>query len=308
LSDQTIERLAHDPRIGQSTVASYGQATLNGASIEMLVFAPAGSAPPVTVHGRLPSGDNEIALGARLMRQLGVHLGDHVTLSVADGDFQGDSEPRDVTLNVVGEALVPALGESDLSEEAATTFAAVEAAGGTAPPRYVMARIKTRDPQRVIGELSDELSEEMITDVIPSQIVNLHRVRTVPELGIALALALALIVLVSTVLASVRANRSQLAVLRALGMTRGQSRRSLAWLGTAVSVTLVAIAIPAALLLGSIVWRRTSADLGVVPGTAIPWPLLALVTTAFLAVGIVSATTVDKRGRDSRVATLLRSE
>jgi hypothetical protein len=130
----------------------------------------------------------------------------------------------------------------------------------------------------------------------------------VPQLGIALAAVLALIVLVSTVLASVRANRSQLAVLGALGMTRGQSRRSLAWLGTAVSATLVAIAIPAAILLGSIVWRRTSDDLGTGPGAAIPWPLLGFVTTVFLAVGIVSATTVDASRRRSRLATLLRSE
>lgn len=308
LSDKTIERLADEPRIGSSTVASYGQATLNGASVELLVFDPAGSAPPVIIDGRLPIANDEIALGGRLMQQLGVGLGDTVTLSVAEGDFQAESEPHDATLSVVGSTLVPALGESDLSEGAATTFAAIEAAGGAAPARYVMARMKGDDPQRAVDALSDDLSEEVATDVIPSQIVNLHRVRTVPELGIALAAALALIVLVSTMLAGVRANRSQLAVLGALGLTTTQARRSLAWMGAAVSVTQVAIGIPAALLAGSIVWRRITDDLGTVPGTAIPCPLLGLITAVFAAVGIVSATTVDARRRRNRLANLLRNE
>ena len=57
-----------------------------------------------------------------------------------------------------------------------------------------------------MDDLGREFSEEMITDVVPSQIVNLHRVRKAPELGIAMAVVLALVVLVSTVLASVRAN------------------------------------------------------------------------------------------------------
>jgi hypothetical protein len=308
LSDQTLARIAADPRIETSTVTSYGQAMLNGTSVELLVFDPAGTAPPVIVDGRLPDGDHEIALGVRLMRQLGVDLGDTVSLSVADGDFVAGSAPVDVALSVVGSTLAPALGESDLSTAGATTFAAIEAAGGAAPPKYVVARLAGADPQRTVDDISHEFSEEMITDVVPSQIVNLHRVRTVPELGIALAVVLALVVLVSTVVASVRANRMQLAVFGALGMTRRQSGRARAWLGTVVSVSLLVIGIPGALLLGSVVWSHVSDDLGVVPGAATPWRLLGLVTTLFVAGGIVSATSVDTRHRRNHLATQLHTE
>src|SRR5215210_4860663 len=79
LSNETLARLTSDPRFSASTVTSYGQATLNAASVEALVIDPAGKAPPVIIDGRLPSGDDEIALGVRLMRQLSVGLGDSVS-------------------------------------------------------------------------------------------------------------------------------------------------------------------------------------------------------------------------------------
>ena len=73
-------------------------------------------------------------------------------------------------------------------------------------------------------------------------------------------------------------------------------------------VSLLVTGIPVALLLGSIVWRHVSDDLGIVPGAAIPWRLLGLVTALFVAGGIVSATTVDTRRRRTRLATQLHTE
>jgi hypothetical protein len=68
------------------------------------------------------------------------------------------------------------------------------------------------------------------------------------------------------------------------------------------------IGIPAALVFGSVVWRRVSDDMGIVPAVDIPWPLLGAVALSFIVVAIAVATTVDSRRRHANLATLLRVE
>jgi hypothetical protein len=106
----------------------------------------------------------------------------------------------------------------------------------------------------------------------------------------------------------VRAGHSQLAVLGALGMTRRQLGHALAWLGSVFAASLLAIGLAAALLLGGVVWRHVSDDLGIVPDVSIPWPPPGLVTALLVAGGIVSATTFDTRQRRGRLANQLRAE
>ena len=126
------------------------------------------------------------------------------------GDFQAgpNGDPlhtKDVELTVVGTALTPILGESDLANEAIVPYAAIAAAGGTTAPRLMFTRIKGRT-QPV--EFTRTYPAEMLTDVVPARIVNLHRVRSLPIAGAMVAALLGVIVLAYTLAVGVRRVRA----------------------------------------------------------------------------------------------------
>jgi ABC-type lipoprotein release transport system permease subunit len=305
----TLSRLATDPRLSQQTAATYGQVALNGVSAELFAFDPSGTAPPAVLSGRNPTAPDEIALGDRAMRRLGAAIGDTVTLSVAGGEFDNADRTSDVDLEltVVGTALAPMLGESDLGDASVVTLDAVRDAGGDSRPTLVMARLTGSDHSAVAAELDRDLNEEQIADIVPARVVNMHRVRRVPLLGIGLAGALGTIILAYVVFAGVRSYRRELAVLRAIGLDAKRVRRVVVWQGAFTAIVVVVIGIPLALLAGTALWRRVTDDLGIAPGAAVP-PALFLVVPASLAVAVVAALLADRRARRSHVAEVLRAE
>ena len=131
--------IEHDPRIASATEATFGQVEIDGSQVELLVFDPHGTAPPAVVAGRPPETATEVALGAAVMRQLGVGIGDTVTLSVAGTELALDGTPaRDVVLRVVGEGVAPPFGESDIANTGLLPLPALAAAGGDTTPAFVL--------------------------------------------------------------------------------------------------------------------------------------------------------------------------
>jgi hypothetical protein len=305
----TLSRLASDPRLAQQTQAAFGQVSLNGVSVEVFAFDGSGTAPPEVLSGRPPTTPDEIALGIRVMRRLGVAAGDTVTLSVAGGEFEKSGSTSDVDrkLTVVGTTLAPMFGESDLGDVSAVTLDAIREAGGDSRPSMVMARLSGPNPSAVAAELDRDLSEEQLLDIVPARVVNMHRVRGVPLLGVGLASALGTIVLAYVVFAGVRSYRRELAVLRAIGLDGKRVRRVVVWQGALTATVVVVIGLPLALLAGAALWRRVTDDIGIAPGAAVP-PALFLVLPASLAVAAAAGVFADRKARRSHVAEVLRAE
>ena len=82
----------------------------------------------------------------------------------------------------------------------------------------VMARLSGPNPSAVAAQLDRDLSKEQLLDIVPTHVVNMHRVRRRSLLGIALADALGTIVLAYVVFAGVRSYRRELAVFRTIGL------------------------------------------------------------------------------------------
>ncbi|MEP6659014.1 MAG: FtsX-like permease family protein [Acidimicrobiales bacterium] len=306
----TLSRLATDPRLAKQTQAAFGQVSLNGVSSEVFAFDPSGTAPPEILSGRLPTSPNEIALGSREMHRLGVAVGDTVALSVAGGEFdnvEDDVSDVEQSLTVVGTTLAPMFGESDLGDVSVVPLDTIKAAGGRAYPTLVMARLSGPDPSAVEAQLERDLSEEQLLDIVPARVVNMHRVRRVPLLGIVLASALGTIVLAYVVFAGVRSYRRELAVLRAIGLDAKRVRRVMVWHGALTAIVVVVIGIPFALLAGAALWRRVTDDIGIRPGAVVP-PALFLVVPASIAVAVAAGLFADRRARRSHVAEVLRAE
>ncbi len=306
--------LAADPRLAAATLVTYGQATLGGESVEVMAFDPGGTAPPVVISGRLPVAPTEVALGgswAAARTKLGTGIGSKIELSVAGGEFDHGSAGPPVELTVVGLALAPIFGESEVGDVAVVTLDAIAAAGGDATPSYLLARVDpTADPtsgsdsDAVIAQLRGELTEEMTTDIIPARVVNLHRVRSVPVLGLAVAALLGAVVIGSTLAAGVRTHRRELAILRALGLDRRGARHGSLWQGLLSWMVIVGVGVPVGLVAGVNLWRRTTDDLGVAPGAVTP-VRYGLVTIGASALSVAVAVATTRRSRRTSLATLL---
>jgi putative ABC transport system permease protein len=261
----------------------------------------------VIVDGRLPVGPNEVAIGTRMSRRLGVAVGGAVTMSLADGEFDMGTPVTDVKMTVVGTALAPMFGESDIGDVSVVTFEAIRAGGGDTRPRFVMARFAGGDRAATSAQLDRAFTEDQLTDIIPARVVNMHKVRSVPLLGIGLAGALGAISLVYVIVAGARAHRRDVAVLRAIGLQPSRVRAVLIWQGVLTALVATAIGLPLSLVAGAALWRRVVHDTGVQPGSVIPSAIVLVVPIA-LAAAVGASLVVDIRFRRSRVAELLHDE
>ena len=307
LQPETAARLADDPLLAGLTKAVFGQAALDGTSTELFAFDAAGTAPPVIVDGRLPTGPSEIAIGTRTLRRLGVSIGGTVTMSLVDSEFNAGPSAPDVQLTVVGTALAPMFGESDLGDPSVVTLDAIRAGGGDATPRFVMARFAGPDHTAISARLDSEFTEDQLLDIIPARVVNMHRVRSVPVIGIGLAAVLTAITLAYVIVAGARSHRRDLAVLRAIGLGPNHVRRVLMWQATLTALISVTVGLPIAIVAGSTMWQRVANGTGVQRDPAIP-SAIALTVPIALVVALGSSMLVYGRLRRSRVADLLHQE
>jgi len=308
LDPATAAKLAADPRITAQTGAADGQAKVNGSAAEFVAFDPSGTVSPAVVSGRVPRTDHEIALGAGTARRLGVHVGDSVTFSVKDGEYDTTGEPTTPQqMTVVGTALAPVFGDRELDQVGLVTFGGIAAAGGGAQPQLVLAKLRDGPTAKALGAIDRDYTEEIATDLVGGRIVNLHRVRAVPLLGILAAALMGIFVLVYVLAVSVRARTREHAVLRALGLPVRRLRHVLAWQGGILAVGILIIGIPAGLVLGTALWRRVADGIGVRADVALsPW-LLCIVPLVLL-VALGASLVPARRAAREQITELLRAE
>ena len=128
-------------------------------------------------------------------------------------------------------------------------------------------------------------------------------------LALALGLAsAALLSLALTVLSSVRRRRHELALLKALGMTRRQVRAVIAWQTTLTLLIAVAIGARLGIAGGRWAWQSFAGSLGAVPVTEVPVPLLILGLATLVVAGNLLAAVPAAVAARTRPAAALRAE
>jgi putative ABC transport system permease protein len=198
-------------------------------------------------------------------------------------------------------------GDRDLDQVGLVTFGGIQAAGGAAQPQLILAKLRDGPTAKALGAIDRDYTEEIATDLVGGRIVNLHRVRTVPLLGILAAGLMAIFVLVYVLAVSVRARTREHAVLRALGLPVRRLQHVLAWQGGILAVGILIIGVPAGLVLGSALWRHIADGIGVHPGAVLsPW--LLLIPPLVLLVAIGSSLVPARRAAREQITELLRAE
>jgi len=289
-----------------------------------------GSVEPPTTSGHALAGADQIELGAVTMRQLHVHVGDRVRVGP-------DSKPFTVagvvTLPSFGTVLTdhPSLGRGAMMDEAAllavqhfppyvpATFksstgisqssgspsypstVALDATSGAAASRAVSNLLRADPDQEDPGGM-------YLPPQQGAQVTDLRQMGGLPlsiSLGVALAAVLALVL---TIAASVRQRRRELALLKSLGMLRGQLRVVVACQASTILLVAVAIGLPLGIAAGRWAWTAFASEIGVVPALVVPGAALALGALALLAAGNLLASWPAAAAARTPVARVLRSE
>ena len=164
------------------------------------------------------------------------------------------------------------------------------------------ARIIKAEPDKTPGGMYELPPQQA------AQIINFRQMGALP-LALAIGVAAAAIVaLALTVTASVRQRRRELALLKSLGMRRGQLRAIV----TSQAITILAVAalvgVPLGVAGGRWAWTTFANSIGVVPAPLVPVTTLALGIAGLIAAGVLLALWPAAIAARTVPAALLRAE
>jgi ABC-type lipoprotein release transport system permease subunit len=280
--------LAANPHVGAFSAVHFHQLQVAGAAVYTAAIDTAhGQVFPTTIEGREPRGPDEIALGTRTLRQLGLRLGQTVELKAR----------RTATMRIVGRSA----GLAGESNSAAATGGILTLEGlqrldpdptdgyGVFYVRYVPGA----DPAAALRSLQRSPSGAELNVVLPkppTDVENLGRVGDLPDVLAGLLALLAASTLAHLLVTSVRRRRRDLAVLKTLGFVRRQVSAAVAWQATTVALIALAAGLPLGVALGRWTWTLLIDRIGLGAEPVTPWPaLLAAALATVLAANLVAA-------------------
>jgi ABC-type lipoprotein release transport system permease subunit len=246
---------------------------------------------PVMAEGRAPSADNEVALGRDTARTIHKGVDDDVTVVTNDD--------KKLPLHVVGIVVVndPIATQSRAGDGVFVrpkVFAKI-----TGPGSVAQSIVIKLDPHRDHAAAIESVRKDFpgsIREAIPQvDVLNLGRLRTVPWLIGALIAILALATLIHALITMLGRNRTTLAVLTALGFTRGQRRGVAIFASTALVVIGILIGFPVGLVISERVWRAITNGIDLPTQTATPWLTLAVASIGTLGIAGLVALAASRR-------------
>lgn len=253
------------------------------------------------VSGRAPAASGELALGAATRRAAGVGVGDHVDLPGLQG------RPRRFT--VVGEARFPLI-EGDDPDTGVWMGIEDLASLATASEGFptILASVGPGDDTGVLVERLRAV--HTFVDDEPRRSSDANNLSQLTGHPLALALLAAVLgagALAHTLLVGVRRRRSELAVLRAVGMTSGQVASTVAWQAIAVAVAGLAVGVPLGLAAGRTTWSTLARSIGAADDPLTPLAV-ALVVPATMAIALALAAWPARAARRIHPAIALRRD
>ena len=243
--------------------------------------------------GRMPAAPDEIVLAPLTAKDLHAAVGTTIRLT-------GGTAPMPVTVTGIG--FVPAGPHNEYSDGAWLTLAGYHRIfrGAHYAFKFHAAVVTLRpgaDVQAVARRLTAAAAAvkggQAFTFAPPAPPAEVEQLRDVAVLPLALAAFLTLLALAAVGHAlsiGVRRRRHELAVLRALGLTRRQSRLVIATQASLLALIGLAFGIPLGVALGRTLWRAAAdmAPLAYHPPVAL-WVLLLIGPLALLAANLLAA-------------------
>jgi ABC-type lipoprotein release transport system permease subunit len=279
--------LAGNPHVGAFSAVYFYSVLVDGAEMTAAgVDTAHGQVFPTIVEGHEPRGPDEIVLGTRTLRQLGRRLGQTVQLQAR----------RPTTVRIVGRSALLA-GDADTAATGAVlTLEGLLRADPVRESGYGTFYVRYRpgsDPAAALHSLRQPgtgVDQDVQPPRPPIDVENLGRVGDLPWVLAGLLALLAASALAHLLVTSIRRRRRDLAILKALGFTRGQVSAAVAWQATAVAVISLAVGLPLGVALGRWTWTLLidRIGLGAEPVTPV-LTLLAGIVGAVLVANLIAA-------------------
>jgi hypothetical protein len=256
------------------------------------------------VAGRPPTTSEEVALGVTTMRELGLSIGDEVTLPLGGGDLARPFE-------VVGEAIVndgfeARPGRGGLVTPEAFTAIAPDGSGSTYAVWVDEEDGVDRD--RTLAAVRAAFPTTFVEPRPTDKISNLRQVAGQPKLLTAVVGLLAGAALVHAVAMSVVRSRRQIGVLKTLGFTRSQVMSSVGWHATTIAGSALLVGVPLGIVGGRLAWTAIVSAIGLRPHHLLPVAAVFTVAAIVLVVANVAALIPGLAAARTRPATALRAE
>ena len=311
-ADRLHSELAKSPDVSAMDDARLAVATASdgNTSVSLYSYTPVGTGVPVVItSGRMPMSANEVVLAPRSASALHVRRDDTVRLT-------GNTGPP-ITLVVSGIGFVPEGPHNTYADGGWVTTAGYNRLFTGFDYHEVLVTLRPGlDPTAVGPALAKDVTTALPEAqgfafdfaIEPTQVAEIRQVRVLPiVLGFFLAL-LAIGAVGHALATAVRRRRQDLAVLRALGMTRRQCRWVVVTQATVLAVIGLIFGIPLGLALGRTVWRVVAdyTPLQYAAPLAL-WALVFIAPAALLLSNLLAAWPGHRAAR-LRIANVLRSE
>ena len=310
---QVLRAAAADPDVTGVDDARVGGAQSGQVSVESYTYdAVAGKQVPVVLTGgRMPAAPDEIVLGPTTASDMHAAAGSVIRLA-------GAGAPRALTVTGIG--FVPEGPHNGYNSGAWLTPAGYDRLfrGAHFAFKFRLAVVSVRpgaDVQAVAGRLNKTArgikGGEAFPFSPPDPLPQVQIIKDVAVLPLALSAFLAVLAIgaVGHALSiAVLRRRHELAILRALGLTRRQSRLVIITQASLLAVIGLVFGIPLGIALGRVLWHA-AADMTPLAYNP-PWALLALLLiapVALLAANLLAAWPARRAAR-LRTAHILRTE
>jgi ABC-type lipoprotein release transport system permease subunit len=293
--------LADDPSVESVGLVNAAAITIDGRPVTTRGIASLKGELPLTLIDGRPAQAGEVVLGTRTMDDLGVGIGDTVVAS-------GTLPPRE--LRVVGRAVFAGVVDApEAGWGAAVPLDEFEKLGieGDNAEGAVVALVDGADraafKERLEGQgLAVQEAEE------PLELDRLREVKGFPWVLTAFLVVVGLMATAHAIFVTGRRRRSDLAVLRAMGLARRGLYQALSVQAATLALAGLLIGIPLGVIAGRVLWRSVARPLGVIVAVDVPWPAIigAGVLACLLLAGL--ALVPARRLARTKPANALRAE
>jgi ABC-type lipoprotein release transport system permease subunit len=142
----------------------------------------------------------------------------------------------------------------------------------------------------------------------PAEIVNYKAMGAAPLILAGMLTTGAVVALALTLAAAVRRRSRDFALLKTLGLVRGQLVAVVIWQASAPVAIGTMAGIPLGIAVGRYLWTRFATDLYVVLQPAVSMMTVAVIAVSALALAILTAIVPGWRAARTSIATVLRAE
>jgi len=277
ISEQLVEGLGANPAVGGMAIGAVAQLEVDGRRVDGYALDPVqGTVSAALLEGRAPIAADEIVLGSVTLDDLGASIGDEVEVG------RGGTT---VLMEVVGRSVFPNLGDAgQLGRGARVTFTGLEQiAPGTLRTVALVDFVPSADLEVEVISLRRALDVyPVLEDQPPDDLVNFGDASAFPIIvGATLALVTAA-TLLHTLVSSIRRRRADLAVLKTIGLSRGQVSRTVAAQATVLAGAALLVGLPLGVAGGRTAWTLVAGQIGFPAEPALPVGALATLAITVL--------------------------